>query len=73
MSYAEPIAIRAAGVLYVTDARFSMTTSHHRSYVAGGYAVEHGADRVKDVPHQTIRAMARERGVRPGPWGAQFD
>ena len=73
MSYDEPIAVRVGTALYVTTARFSMTTSHHRGAVDGQWAVENGSETVINTEHGEIRRMARERGVQPGPWGRDFD
>lgn len=71
-SYEEPIAIRSedGSTLYVTTARFSVTTSKHRTIVAGAFAVARGADRVVDVEHAAIRAQARSMGLSMGTRGA---
>lgn len=73
-SYREPIAYRTLdGRLLVTTARFSMTTSHHTSAVAGSFAVEHGANAVVYAAHGELRKIARAHGQQPGSWGAQYD
>lgn len=75
-SYAEPIAVLNDGTLYVTTARFSVTTSKHRSVVAGGFAVAHGIAPdygTADIDHGDLRALARDAGRRVGSWGAAYD
>jgi hypothetical protein len=68
-SYAEPIAIldtdpaTGARSLMYSDAtgakKFSMTTSHHISYVRGAAAV--AGLQVVEVSHETIRELAKNR------------
>ena len=73
-SYAEPIAIvDSSGVLLVTDARFSVTTSKHTGLVAGTWAIEHGSDTVRTVDHSTLRARARAIGYSVGARGDHYD
>lgn len=72
-SYDEPIAVRVGTILYVTTAKFSMTTSHHRGQVAGAFAIAHGSDRVIDTPHREIRQHAISRRQGAGPVGARYD
>lgn len=73
-SYAEPIAIvDSSGVLLVTDARFSVTTSKHTGLVAGTWSIEHGPDTVRTVDHADIRARARAIGYSVGSRGDHYD
>jgi hypothetical protein len=75
-SYSEPIAMLDGGTLYVTTARFSVTTSKHGSAVAGGFAVAHGVAPdygVADIEHGDLRAHARAAGRYVGSWGSRFD
>ena len=68
-SYAEPVAVRDGAILYVTDAKFSVTTSRHTSQVASQWAIAaapvtgHDGDyNVRRVDHGTLRQMVTERG-----------
>jgi len=75
-SYSEPIAMLDGGTLYVTTARFSVTTSKHRSAIAGGFAVAHGIAPdygTADIEHGDLRGRAREAGRYVGSWGQRFD
>jgi hypothetical protein len=69
-SYSEPIAVRVNGVVFCTDATFSMTTAHHIGHVRGAAAVR---GNLELVHHRVIRELARERGGYLGNWGRRFD
>lgn len=69
-SYEEPIAVREGKRLRVTSRTFSMTTSHHRTYVAGAWAIENGTETVEDIDHTLLRSLAHTQGLRMGSRGA---
>ena len=73
-SYAEPIAyVRSDNTLLVTDAKFPVTTSKHTGMVASAWAIEHGRDSVRSVPHSELRAYCRAVGYSVGSRGAGYD
>lgn len=73
-SYAEPIAtVDSDGTLLVTDAKFSVTTSKHTGMVAAAWAIEHGSDSVRTIPHGELRSRCRAKGYSVGSRGDSYD
>ena len=62
-SYRTPIAIKKEGLIYSVDRRFSVTTSKQQYYVR-----TQAGDRLRLVPQDEFKALAREAGANYMGW-----